>query len=157
MVTPSSELIEALQRVLSKLHQTPYPHVASPEGCPRRASVALVLRFRPAYKTSVITPGKDDKAVASPAKNLDDFFSQGWVSESDPEVLFIKRAGRKGDRWSGHVALPGGKRDPPDADDLVTAIRETKEEVGLDLTSEDCLHVGNLPERVVTTTWGREP
>ena len=56
----------------------------------------------------------------------------------------------------GHVALPGGGRDPEDADDLQTAIRETREEIGLDLTKAGCLKVGNLPERVVTTTWGKE-
>jgi hypothetical protein len=25
------------------------------------------------------------------------------------------------------------------------------------LTTEDCISVGNLPERVVTTSWGSEP
>lgn len=48
-------------------------------------------------------------------------------------VLFIRRAERTGDPWSGHMALPGGRRDPGDADLTVTAIRETAEEVGLEL------------------------
>lgn len=69
-------------------------------------------------------------------------------------MLFIKRAGRPGDRWSGHTALPGGKRDPEDADDVSAAIRETREEIGLDLTS--AIACGNLPERIVATTWGKE-
>jgi 8-oxo-dGTP pyrophosphatase MutT (NUDIX family) len=30
----------------------------------------------------------------------------------DLEVLLIKRARREGDLWSGHMALPGGRRDP---------------------------------------------
>lgn len=33
---------------------------------------------------------------------------------------------------SGDVALPGGKRDETDADDVATALREAKEEIGLD-------------------------
>lgn len=49
------------------------------------------------------------------------------------EALFIRRAERADDPWSGHVALPGGRREAGDADRLVTARRETAEEVGVDL------------------------
>ncbi len=50
-----------------------------------------------------------------------------------PGVCFIHRAERAGDRWSGHMALPGGRRDPEDPDLATTARREAHEEVGLDL------------------------
>ena len=72
-------------------------------------------------------------------------------------MIFIKRAARQGDRWTSHVALPGGKRDPEDEDDKAVAIRETSEEIGLNLTSQDVLFVGNLPQRVVSTSWGKVP
>lgn len=53
----------------------------------------------------------------------------------DPEaVLLIRRAEREGDRWSGHMAFPGGRWSPEDPDLLATARRETREEVGVDLT-----------------------
>ena len=50
------------------------------------------------------------------------------------EALFIKRAERTGDPWSGQIAFPGGRREAADADLLATAIRETHEEVGVELT-----------------------
>jgi 8-oxo-dGTP pyrophosphatase MutT (NUDIX family) len=34
--------------------------------------------------------------------------------------------------FSGEVALPGGKAEERDADDAATALRESKEEIGLD-------------------------
>lgn len=49
------------------------------------------------------------------------------------EVLIIKRAEFEGDPWSGHLALPGGRAEPHDEDLLVTAARETREEIGLEL------------------------
>lgn len=50
-----------------------------------------------------------------------------------PEVLFIERASRRGDRWSGHMALPGGFVDPTDDGAEAAAVRETAEEVGVEL------------------------
>lgn len=49
------------------------------------------------------------------------------------ELLVIQRAARKGDPWSGHMGLPGGRSDPEDASLLDTAIRETGEEIGISL------------------------
>lgn len=50
-----------------------------------------------------------------------------------PEVLLMKRAEHPGDRWSGHVSFPGGREEDHDPDLLTTALRETHEELGLDL------------------------
>ena len=62
----------------------------------------------------------------------------------EPEVLLMRRAERAGDRWSGQIGLPGGHADPGDADLLATALREAREEVGLDL-SQDARLLGHLP------------
>jgi 8-oxo-dGTP pyrophosphatase MutT (NUDIX family) len=60
----------------------------------------------------------------------------------------MQRAVRRGDRWSGHVSFPGGREEPGDPDLLATAIRETREEVGVDLASARLL--GRLaPRRAV--------
>ncbi len=61
------------------------------------------------------------------------------------ELLLIKRARSERDPWSGHMALPGGRRDPVDGTILDTAVRETREETGVDLAS-DGVHLGRLDE-----------
>src|SRR5262249_15004491 len=50
-----------------------------------------------------------------------------------PRVLLMKRVERAGDPWSGHISLPGGRYQASDGDLRVTAIRETREELGIDL------------------------
>ncbi len=55
---------------------------------------------------------------------------------SGPEVFLIRRAEHPRDPWSGHMAFPGGRHDAGDLTLLQTAMRETLEEVGLDLSSE---------------------
>ncbi|HEY0190184.1 MAG TPA: CoA pyrophosphatase [Kofleriaceae bacterium] len=62
---------------------------------------------------------------------------------SDPRVLLMKRVERDGDPWSGHISLPGGGYQASDADLRETAIRETREEMGIDLAGARVL--GNLP------------
>jgi 8-oxo-dGTP pyrophosphatase MutT (NUDIX family) len=49
------------------------------------------------------------------------------------ELLFIERAIREGDPWSGQMAFPGGRRDGRDPHLEGTAARETHEEVGIRL------------------------
>jgi len=60
----------------------------------------------------------------------------GSASVADPELLMIKRAEADGDPWSGHVACPGGRKEPADHDLEQTAIRETWEETGVDLARD---------------------
>lgn len=65
------------------------------------------------------------------------------------EVLFIQRAEREGDPWSGHMAFPGGRREAVDSDLLATAVRETCEEIGIDLVRSAEL-VGVLDDQEAT-------
>ena len=54
-------------------------------------------------------------------------------SAEGTQVLLIRRAEHPGDPWSGHMGFPGGREDPEDDSLLATAIRETFEELALDL------------------------
>lgn len=66
------------------------------------------------------------------------------------EVAFIQRREHPRDRWSGHMALPGGKREPTDPDLAATATRETAEEVGLALPAP----IGRLADQRGRSTRG---
>jgi 8-oxo-dGTP pyrophosphatase MutT (NUDIX family) len=82
------------------------------------------------YEPQILsTAGKKQAAVAIV---LDD-------TRDEPEVLLIERAQREGDPWSGHMALPGGRRDPTDRSPREVAERETHEEVGIQLAQAEYL------------------
>lgn len=55
----------------------------------------------------------------------------------EPQILVIQRACNPRDHWSGHLALPGGRRDPEDEDLVATAAREVQEEVGIEIRSRE--------------------
>ncbi len=74
-------------------------------------------------------------------------------------LLFIERARREGDPWSGHMAFPGGRIEPDDESTRRAAERETREEVGLGLEDAERLgrlddlqghHVAGVPELVIS-------
>ena len=66
------------------------------------------------------------------------------------EMLMIRRARREGDPWSGHMGFPGGRRDPGDPCNFSCAVRETEEEIGVDL-GEWGTRLGELSD--VNTGW----
>lgn len=165
-ISPTPDLPRHLHSLLLDLSSYPYPHVPNPPDVKKRASVALIIRIQPRYthpppptgvNGSSIRGDHGDNEEQTVEQRLEAFFSQEWVQHGDPEVLFIKRAHRPGDRWTSHVALPGGRRDPEDESDRAAAVRETFEEVGISLNDTNSIAVGNLPERVVTTSWGKVP
>lgn len=54
-------------------------------------------------------------------------------SDQDYSMLFIKRPENERDPFSGHMAFPGGRMETEDRGKDETAIRETIEEVGVDV------------------------
>ena len=73
--------------------------------------------------------GVDPTPVGEPAAAVAAVLRQ----REHPEILFIQRAEHPGDPWSGHMAFPGGRHDRADPSLRFTAMRETREELGLDL------------------------
>lgn len=88
------------------------PTLVTPKEKTRQASVAIILR----------------QSDQQPSEFSD--------------ILFIQRAERTGDPWSGHMAFPGGHREDHDADLRAAAMRETHEEIGLSL--DDAEYLGAL-------------
>ena len=90
---------------------------------------AQMLHFPTAPPPRTPTPPGGRRAAIAACFRID-------PSTGAAMLLFIRRAINAQDPWSGNVAFPGGKQDPDDGDDDEgTAMRETAEEVGLDLHS----------------------
>lgn len=82
------------------------------------------------------------RVATGPAAGAVETDRSGWQAATalvlapgvdDVEVAIIERSRRRGDIWSGHLALPGGRREAADTTLAATAARETLEEVGLQL------------------------
>jgi len=76
---------------------------------------------------------RDSERHASVALVLREGRAQG------AEILFIERAEKEGDPWSGHMAFPGGRVDSSGESPEQAAVRETLEEVGLSLAGGERL------------------
>lgn len=100
---------------------------------PRLARLRAALERRPARRAAR-SPGVHEAAVALVLR-----------PRETVELLLIQRAIHESDPWSGHMAFPGGRRDPTDPDLIATAFRETSEETGVALARTGEL-IGALDE-----------
>lgn len=60
------------------------------------------------------------------------------LNSKEKKIILIKRPEYDG-HHSGQVSFPGGKEEPEDRNMLTTAMRETYEEIGLQLSEDDYL------------------
>ncbi|KAG6910554.1 hypothetical protein DXG01_009504 [Tephrocybe rancida] len=174
-----SSIIPLLSRALHRIRSTPPRIIASPPtrsfislvssdkflialSEPRRAAVALIIR---------VVPSPSTPAPPTPTNppTLTEFFEQEWVNDPNarPEILFLHRHNASADEISlaqqsrlrstqeSHVAFPGGRMEPEDEGGLYTAMRQTWEEIGVDLAERQYTCVGQLDDREITTSLGK--
>ncbi|KAI9288885.1 hypothetical protein BC943DRAFT_272503, partial [Umbelopsis sp. AD052] len=121
-------------------------------GDTRRACVAIVIRWRRGQYDRTPIDGSNK------ARNWLEFVQDKMVQRDGgyPEILYIRRAKRSGDPWSGDMAFPGGRNEAGETDQD-TVVREVREEVGLDLDSNDYVKLGCLDDRELTSLLGGKP
>lgn len=90
----------------------------------------LLPRLRDRLRDYRPAPERVDAAVLIPVTDA-----------PTPELILTRRAGHLSSH-AGEVAFPGGKRDPEDPTVIATALRESREEIGLQETEVEI--VGEL-------------
>ncbi|KAG8967236.1 hypothetical protein FRB90_010898, partial [Tulasnella sp. 427] len=97
---------------------------------------------------------------------LQDLFDQDWVNQPGcvAEIVYIRRETNpdassynpSSASVSGmHVAFPGGRKEADDESERYTAMRNTWEELGIDLADKEWLAVGQMDDREITTSLGK--
>jgi 8-oxo-dGTP pyrophosphatase MutT (NUDIX family) len=101
-----------------------------------------------------------ERAVSRPASRID--AGEGTrraavaaILTPDLEVILLRRAVHPSDPWSGHVSFPGGRVEPGETP-LEAAVRETREEIGVDLSVarwlgplDEVQTAGHLPALII--------
>lgn len=90
-----------------------------------------------------LTPYRSGRIDEIPAQAKKGGVAVILVESTNPSIILTKRASYDGVH-GGQISFPGGKSDPQDLDLLHTAIRETKEEIGMDLLKNN--HIRELTQ-----------
>ncbi|KAL4261694.1 hypothetical protein AB1N83_008491 [Pleurotus pulmonarius] len=164
-----TSIIPLVSRALHRIRSTPPRIIASPPTQPRRAAVAIIIRVVPSPDASfpALQPGSSTAPVT-----LSEFFDLEWVNDpkASPEILFLERENTAVNESTNervrssrkvktsvekHVAFPGGRTEEGDEGGLYTAMRQTWEEIGIDLAEKHYACVGQLDDREITTSLGK--
>ena len=116
---------------------TPKLHSKLPTDQRFPLELAQINRLLSDYSPTIVDPvGRKEAAVSL-------ILREGLTGA---ELLFIERAHRADDPWSGQMAFPGGRRDLEDLSVYATATRETAEEVSIHLTTLNS--IGRLDDMI---------
>ncbi|KAF9568532.1 hypothetical protein CPC08DRAFT_702545 [Agrocybe pediades] len=167
--------VPLLSRALHRIRTIPPRIISSPATQPRRAAVALIIRVVP-------SPTNPPPANSEKPPTLSEFFAADWVNDPNAraELLFLHRENtasvNDASMWQAkvstsssasssrhsssntteaHVAFPGGRQEPDDEGALYTAMRQTWEEIGIDLAEPCYTCIGQLDDREITTSLGK--
>ncbi|KAG7099559.1 hypothetical protein E1B28_001392 [Marasmius oreades] len=158
----SSSVVPLLSSALHRIRATPPRIITSPPTQPRRAAVAILIRVVPSPSAPAPAPATENGQLS-----LSDFFKLDWVNTpgARPEILFLKRESpspeetvvmqAKAHRGEAHLAFPGGRTEADDEGGMYTALRQTWEEIGIDLAEKDYMCIGQLDDREITTSLGK--
>ena len=119
-------------------HGASAPAEATPQDFFRRARARLTFDVPPGLTDPDILPKRGDHdfdpvfdAIGAIRPFKPAAVLVGIVERQEPMVLLTQRTAHLPDH-AGQIAFPGGKMDAGDATPLEAALRETREEIGLD-------------------------
>lgn len=116
----------------------------------RQSSVSVIFRFKSENIHNTSKLSLDSLKTPYSIPNFLEYLNTLEVFQTNKasdliELLFIARAVNLKDLHSGQISLPGGKADEQE-NDYETSIRETMEEVGVNLENKDSiLYLGKSP------------
>ncbi|CAM9269204.1 unnamed protein product [Ectocarpus fasciculatus] len=138
-MAPANDLVDRL-RSSSKLRQ-PTPTEAAWFG----------LQVRAGKDTCSSVPAVDSAAGVTVRPRCASLSLILREVDGKVEMLVIKRAVSLRDKWSGHIALPGGRQETGETK-LQTAVRECQEEVGVSLVPSRFALLGRLKDSTTSTS-----
>lgn len=113
---------------------------------------SLTIKSKLKLALSLELPGIESHLKLAPIERVEDLRKQKssldakpsavlltlFKEEGETKLIFILRSVYEGVH-SGQISFPGGKKDAADTDLIETALRETKEEVGITIERDDIL------------------
>jgi 8-oxo-dGTP pyrophosphatase MutT (NUDIX family) len=96
-----------------------------------------------------MTPRVDDAGLAAEAYRPSAVLVLVFPDESGEARVLLTARPERDIRHPGQIAFPGGATDPDDRDPVATALREAREEVGLDESAAGVEVVGVLDPTVI--------